>query len=162
LVDWDDVAGKLAVARHREASRSSRRRELARADHPVDRQTDHRSTVTKKEKDIDPDQSQKKKPDRVAPSAATAWSREACDVWLEAFGGVAPGGKIGRALKPLVTKFTWERVCRAWRVYCAQRDSRFCSASEFAERYFGPLDAQFEGGIDASLADHLRDPRRAY
>lgn len=51
LLDWEDVSGRLQIARKREAFRSSKRRELAKADRVVDRQTVGRSTATEKEKE---------------------------------------------------------------------------------------------------------------
>src|SRR5262245_31459954 len=70
------------------------------------------------------------------PSApAVAWSREACDDWIKQFGGTAPGGQIGKALKPLVQKHTWVYVRPAWRSYLAQADPEYASASRFAATF---------------------------
>ncbi len=70
-------------------------------------------------------------PKRDAPS----WSREACDDWIERFGGTAPGARIGKALKPLVKKHGWAEVRPAWRSYLAQAEAEFASAERFASTY---------------------------
>ena len=63
------------------------------------------------------------------------WSREACDDWILRFGGTAPGGQIGKALKPLVVAHGWTEVRVAWRGYLAQVEAEFASASRFASTY---------------------------
>jgi hypothetical protein len=69
------------------------------------------------------------------PPAAAAWSREACDDWIRRFGGTAPGGQIGKALKPLVTKYGWETVRPAWQSYLSQAEPDYVSAQRFAATY---------------------------
>lgn len=64
-----------------------------------------------------------------------SWSRAACDGWIERFGGVAPGGQIGRHLKPLVERHGWEEVNRAWRTYLAESQASFANAARFASTY---------------------------
>lgn len=63
------------------------------------------------------------------------WSREACDDWTARFGGTAPGGPIGRALKPLARIHAWPDVRRAWQSYLAQAEAEFVSAARFASTY---------------------------
>jgi len=63
------------------------------------------------------------------------WSREACDDWIERFGGTAPGGVIGKALKPLVNRHGWSEVRPAWRSYLEQTEAEFASAPRFAATY---------------------------
>lgn len=77
-----------------------------------------------------------------APSAPAAlvpvvasWSKQACDDWIDRYGGTAPGGQIGKALKPLVEKHGWPAVRQAWRSYLEQSDGEFASASRFAATY---------------------------
>jgi hypothetical protein len=69
------------------------------------------------------------------PPAAGNWSREACDDWITRFGGTAPGGRIGKALKPLVEKHGWPEVREAWRSYLGQVEAEFASAQRFAATY---------------------------
>jgi hypothetical protein len=78
-------------------------------------------------------------PAPAAPAAvvplARSWSREACDAWIARFGGTAPGGQIGKALKPLVDRHGWQEVGRAWVAYLAQSEAEYASASRFAATY---------------------------
>jgi uncharacterized protein YdaU (DUF1376 family) len=63
------------------------------------------------------------------------WSREACDDWIERYGGTAPGGQIGKAIKPLLDHHGWPAVRAAWRSYLAQVDAEYASPSRFASTY---------------------------
>lgn len=72
--------------------------------------------------------------DLLLPGDTSAWSREACDDWHEATGGTAPGGRIGRALKPLVTAHGWDVVRPVWRRFLASKDAKF-GAEYFASRF---------------------------
>lgn len=69
------------------------------------------------------------------------WSKEACDDWIEAFHGTAPGGAIGRHLKPLVEKYTWEVVRPAWRAYLSETDAQYANPARFATATFGTYQA---------------------
>jgi hypothetical protein len=69
------------------------------------------------------------------PTASVAWSREACDAWIARFGGTAPGGQIGKALKPLVDRHGWADVGTAWRSYLGQTEAEYASPSRFAATY---------------------------
>lgn len=72
---------------------------------------------------------------------AAPWTREACDDWIARFQGTAPGGRIGKALKPLVTKHGWSEVREAWRNYLQQTEPEYASAEKFASTfgcYVGP------------------------
>lgn len=77
--------------------------------------------------------------DRVpAPRAAVpakTWSVEACDDWIGRFGGVAPGGTIGKNLKPLVDKHGWPTVRAAWKSYLEQAEAQYASPSRFAATF---------------------------
>ena len=64
-----------------------------------------------------------------------SWNREACSLWCGAFGGTAPGGRIGKALKPLVAAHGWSDVERAWRSYLDQSDAEYASPQRFAATY---------------------------
>lgn len=66
----------------------------------------------------------------------TNWSKQACSDWLERFpGSSAPGGRIGKALKPLRAKHGWLAVRRAWRNYLAQTQPEFVSPQHFANTF---------------------------
>lgn len=71
---------------------------------------------------------------RIA-AAPPSWSREACDVWIARYGGTAPGGRIGKALKPLVDRYGWPAVRVAWLSYLTQSDAEFASPQRFAATY---------------------------
>lgn len=64
-----------------------------------------------------------------------AWSREACDDWKERFGGTAPGGRIGKALEPLVREHGWNEVRPAWQRYLLGKDAEFANAQDFAAHF---------------------------
>lgn len=76
-------------------------------------------------------------PSAPAPLVAVvaSWSKQACDDWIDRYGGTAPGGQIGKALKPLVGKHGWPAVRQAWRSYLEQADAEYASASRFAATY---------------------------
>jgi len=66
---------------------------------------------------------------------APAWSNEASDDWNARFGDrSAPGGKIGKALKPLVDRYTWEVIRPAWQRYLTEKDAEFASPADFAQK----------------------------
>jgi hypothetical protein len=73
-----------------------------------------------------------------SPAAPGGWVGRAGEDWIERFGGTAPYGAIGKALKPLVEKHGWERVRAAWRFFLAQLEAKFASpgsAGRFANTY---------------------------
>ena len=73
---------------------------------------------------------------RIAKApAAPSWSREACDDWIAAYRGTAPGGRIGKALAPLVKTHGWEAVRPAWRSYLAHTEAEFASSQRFAATF---------------------------
>jgi hypothetical protein len=67
--------------------------------------------------------------------ASPAWSQEACQDWIDRVGGIANGGKIGGALKPLVKKFGWIPVRKAWKQFLSQQNTKAIQPHWFAERY---------------------------
>jgi hypothetical protein len=73
------------------------------------------------------------------PPPTPSWSSRACDAWIEVMGGTAPGGRIGKALKPLVEKYGEEEVLTYWRRYLERRvaegDIEFATPETFATRY---------------------------
>lgn len=92
-----------------------------------------------------------------APAPARAWSREACDDWIERFQGTAPGGKIGKALEVLVSRHTWADVRVAWRFYLAQAEAEWADPFRFANTYGKWITAS--RGTDAAPAAATR-PRQ--
>jgi hypothetical protein len=64
-----------------------------------------------------------------------AWSREACDDWISRFGGTAPGGQIGKAMKPLVDRHGWAAVRAAWQSYLGQTEAEYASPARFASTF---------------------------
>ncbi len=90
------------------------------------------------------------------PPILVAWSREACDAWIGRFGGTAPGGQIGKALKPLVDRHGWSEVATAWRSYLTQTDAEYASPSRFAATYGRWSGTAPPGTARESSADVLR------
>lgn len=73
---------------------------------------------------------------RVLEAEILTWSRDACDIWIKRFGGIAPGGIIGKSLKPLVDRYGWEQsVRKAWIRYLAQAEAQYASAPRFAQTF---------------------------
>lgn len=64
-----------------------------------------------------------------------SWTSEACDDFIAAYGGTAPGGVIGKALKPLVAKHEWPAVRDAWVRYLSETSAEYVSAPRFAATY---------------------------
>ena len=75
----------------------------------------------------------------AAPPETKAWSTVAGEEWERIFGGDAPYGVIGSALKPLVKKHGDAEVLPLWTLYCEtmKKEGRaaFASAPHFAQRY---------------------------
>jgi hypothetical protein len=63
-----------------------------------------------------------------------SWSREACDDWIAGTGGTAPGGRLAKALRPLVDRYTWEVLRPDWQRFCAAPDSRY-GPEQFTNHY---------------------------
>ena len=63
------------------------------------------------------------------------WVGEACDLWKQRFEGVAPGGRLGRALKPMVDKHGWPAVKAAWAAYLTEYDPDFATPENFVSKY---------------------------
>lgn len=93
--------------------------------------------------------------DSVAVAPVESWSRQACDDWIDRYGGTAPGGQIGKALKPLVGKHGWPAVRQAWRSYLEQSDAEYASASRFAATY-GRWSGAAPPGKAATVVNHNR------
>jgi hypothetical protein len=90
----------------------------------------------------------------------TPWSTEACDDWNTRFGGTAPGGRIGDALKPLVVRYSWAAVRPAWRRYLQEQDSKYVNPADFASK-FGSWAGRKSAGKQ-TLADRSRAVMKAW
>jgi hypothetical protein len=109
----------------------------------------------------------------ASPSAPLAkrkaWSIEACDDWISRYGGTAPGGRIGKAIEPLVKAHGWDSVRPVWQRYLTEKDAEFANPQEFAGK-FGlwsgdrPMDGKRplteDPSVQAFLKGAARDPRR--
>src|SRR5690606_24694259 len=77
--------------------------------------------------------------DEVGESGAKSWSTVAGEIWEQCLGGVAPFGRIGKALKPLVERYGEQDVLVAWRQYLEKavekRRAEFATPEDFAARY---------------------------
>ncbi len=81
---------------------------------------------------------------------AAGWAHHACELWEQAMGGTPPGGRIGKALKPLVAKHGEAEVLARWEAYLGSDDDpRFKSPQDFASKY-GAL-----AGATAGRSDEL-------
>jgi hypothetical protein len=95
------------------------------------------------------------------PEPEGNWSREACDDWISRFGGTAPGGRIGKALKPLVKAYGWREVRPAWACYLALGEAEFASPQRFAATYGRwsgdrpEQSARSPGGYDQAVRDSM-------
>lgn len=65
----------------------------------------------------------------------TSWVAPFCSKWAEAFGGIAPGSRIGKALKPLKAKYDDGAILLAWVRYLEEVDAQFASPEQFASKY---------------------------
>src|SRR5690606_21892293 len=72
-------------------------------------------------------------------SEAKSWSTVAGEIWEQCLGGVAPFGRIGKALKPLVDRYGEQDVLVAWRQYLEKavekRRAEYATPEDFAARY---------------------------
>jgi hypothetical protein len=69
--------------------------------------------------------------------AAGGWSRKAVDAWTARYGGTAPAGRIGKALKPLVDLYGEAEVLHVWGIYLNGKDVEYANPQDFAQKY-GP------------------------
>lgn len=127
----------------RRKSRNLRHRKDAKSETSHERLRD----VTKKTRDVSPllrtgtgtgagtvlEITEKQLP--AKPEIPSGWSREACDDWVKRFKGTAPGGQIGKNLKPLVERHGWPFVRAAWLFYLSQSDAEYASPSRFAQTF---------------------------
>lgn len=105
--------------------------------------TKRRSTVTEtkdKDKYKDTDKAVSSTVVPLLPAAPprapkVSWSKDACDLWIARFEGVAPGGAIGRHLKPLVDKYGAETVMASWKSYLEASEAEFASPAAFAQKF---------------------------
>lgn len=72
---------------------------------------------------------------RTAIAKQSTWTKEACDEWKARYGGTAPGGRIGKAIKPLVAAHGWGQVSPAWQKYLENTEAKYASPQRFADTY---------------------------
>lgn len=96
------------------------------------------------------------------PPKAKPWTQQACDLWMARFDGTAPGGRIGKALKPLVEKHGAETVLERFQRYLAEEDPRFATPETFATKY-GAITGESNGhnGNGAGSKGRRGPPARA-
>ena len=110
---------RLAVQRHREKKKSL-----------VIKSKQRKPRKAQAEEEADPEEDRKD----LLP-AGRSWSAEACDDWAERTAGIAPGGQIGRHLKPVVDACGWDDVRPAWQRYLDETEVQFLSPARFAQTY---------------------------
>lgn len=64
-----------------------------------------------------------------------SWSYEACRLWTERYEGIAPGGRIGKALKPLVEQHGAAAVLAAWTRYLVETPAQYANPQGFAAKF---------------------------
>lgn len=67
--------------------------------------------------------------------SAPSWSARACELWTARFGGTAPGGRIGKALKPLIAQHGEAEVLAVWERYLATQPAEFANPQDFGAKY---------------------------
>lgn len=79
------------------------------------------------------------------------WVASFCDAWLDRFQGIAPGGRIGRALKPLRGKHADDDILARWKTYLAATEAQFASPERFAQTFgeWDPKGAAAGNGVRA-------------
>jgi hypothetical protein len=72
----------------------------------------------------------------ASPRVNEPWTAAAGDAWIARFGGTAPFGRIGKALKPLVDKHGWDREVKgAWGRYLADENPTYASPEGFSQKF---------------------------
>jgi len=99
----------------------------------------------------------------AAQAVPRAWNQRACDLVINRYHGTAPGGRIGKALRPLVVKHGEGPVLEAFGRYVDETESEFWSPEHFATTYARWSDARPParaspqlGGVDARNTEALR------
>lgn len=115
--------------------------------------------------------------------SSPTWNQEACEDWIAAYEGMAPGGRITKALRAIVRKageqamagrdprwsaemlktemvaeferIGWSRVRPVWQAYLRDTNSRFASAEKFAQT-FGALEKRQGRAAGGSRLDATR------
>lgn len=95
----------------------------------------------------------------AAPTAhqpAHNWVAPFCEAWQQRFQGIAPGGRIGKALRPLRVHHPDEKILERWTRYLAATEAQYASPERFAQT-FGDWDGGAAPRIKA--APSRLDPR---
>lgn len=76
--------------------------------------------------------------------APAAWNRDAAELWYQEYKGDAPG-RFFAGLKPIVDKYTWERVRPALVTYLAETEAKFLNIPSAFGAAFGTWEARAKG-----------------
>lgn len=79
------------------------------------------------------------------------WVAPFCEAWSDRFKGIAPGGRIGNALKALRAQHTDDEILVRWKRYLSQAEPQYASAERFAQT-FGEWDGGAAPRINAAPA----------
>lgn len=66
---------------------------------------------------------------------AGTWNQAACGIVTARYGGTAPGGRITKALRPLVGRHGEETVLSAWSRYIDETEAEYLSPERFATTF---------------------------
>jgi hypothetical protein len=166
---WQDSLGGYFNGTHNETqSETRRKRSRSKANGAKTRgsetqsETQSETSLTKDKRRINEEQITAS---AASASAPVSWSAAACDAWTDHFGGRAPGGEIGKHLKPVVDKYGAAEVIQQWDAYLdahvRQNRAQFAKAADFAQRYgyykqHGHKMARGKLSANEKLAEHYR------
>lgn len=74
-------------------------------------------------------------PSAAVTPASRPWNQRACELFIARYGGIAPGARITKALRLLVTKHGEEAVLLAWGRYLDETEAEYVSVERFASTY---------------------------
>ena len=72
---------------------------------------------------------------RASEGASSGWVQRAAQLWTDAFGGTAPHGRLGKALKPLIDEHGETEVLEMWARYLATQPAEYANPQDFASKY---------------------------
>jgi hypothetical protein len=96
---------------------------------------------------------------RRQDGTATAWSKEAADVWRAAYRGDPPG-QFFRHLKPIVTKYSWLRVRPVLRHYLKETQVEYVNIPKVLGGSFEALEASTRRSSPQGPRDETENDRR--
>jgi uncharacterized protein YdaU (DUF1376 family) len=92
------------------------------------------SNATAMPKHPDPYPLDESKDSSLTPKRAS-WVAPYAAAWIERFGGTAPAGRIGKAVKPLVKQYGDVPVQEAWKAYLEAVEPDYAAPETFASKY---------------------------